>query len=62
MLKPTLHRFVFSDLYGDAVQPEKVAALGDYLPSERNRRVLLAASSQKDGKQLGTGKRLGTLR
>jgi hypothetical protein len=53
---------VFSELYRDPVQSEEVAALGDDLPSKLDRRVLLAPSAKENAQQLGTGKRLRTLR
>jgi hypothetical protein len=53
---------VFLELYRDPVQSEEVAALGDDLPSKLDRRVLLAPSAKENAQQLGTGKRLRTLR
>jgi hypothetical protein len=44
------------------VQPEEVAALGDYLPRKVDRRVLLATSAEENSEQLRAGERLGTLR
>ena len=54
--------FVFWELYGDTVQSEQVATLRDDLPSELDRRTLFAAGAEENGEQLGTGKRLRTLR
>jgi hypothetical protein len=59
---PNSHRFVFSDLYRDSVQSEEVATLGDDLPGKSYRRILFAARAEKNSEQLGTGKRLRTLR
>ena len=61
-LKRSSDRFVFSDLYGDPVQSEQVATLGDDLPGKRYRRIALAPRAKEDSKQLGTGKRLRALR
>ena len=49
-------------VYRDPVQSEEVATLGDDLPGKRNRRIALAPSAKEDSEQLGTGKRLRTLR
>jgi hypothetical protein len=61
-LKRTPSDFVISDLHRDPVQSEEVATLGDDLPGKRNRRIALAPSAKEDSEQLGTGKRLRTLR
>jgi len=53
---------VFSDLYGDPVQSEEVATLGDDLPGKSCRHILFAARAEKNSEQLSTGKRLRTLR
>ena len=53
---------MFSELHRDPVQSEEVAALGDDLPSKLDRRVPLAPSAKENAQQLGTGKRLRTLR
>ncbi len=61
-LKRNSDRFVISDLHRDPVQSEEVATLGDDLPGKRNRRIALAPRAKEDSEQLGTGKRLRTLR
>jgi hypothetical protein len=61
-LKHSSECFVFLDLHRDPVQSEEVATLGDDLPSKSYRRILFAARAQENSEQLGTGKRLRTLR
>ena|SRR5215211_3229643 len=58
--KPSV--LVFSGLHRDPVQSEEAATLGDDLPGKRNRRIALAPRAKEDSEQLGTGKRLRTLR
>jgi hypothetical protein len=61
-LKRTPSDFVISDLHRDPVQSEEVATLGDDLPGKSYRRILFAARAEENSEQLGTGKRLRTLR